>query len=210
MVTRGSPKPLLWVRILLPLPDFRAFRGKRDALFLCSLANDLSHFFKSISVQVDVDVVRYGHIGVSKQFWQNLNIASSVVPVRSEGVSECMYAPIINVRLLASLLHCPSNGEIWDRHIWIAQTWEDIWAVRVPILSNSLQNIHRCIGKWDSPVAGFTFRGILYKRDPFLRRQVYECPVDSDCFLPPQNIIPLKTLCFPVSQAEFQHEEFAL
>ena len=59
-------------------------------------------------------------------------------------------------------------------------------------------------------VCSTTFRRILYKRDPFLRRQVYECPVDSDCFLPPQNIIPLKALRFPASQAEFQHEEFAL
>ena len=57
-------------------------------------------------------------------------------------------------------------------------------------------------------VYSMTFRRILYKRDPFLRRQVYERSVDSDCFLAPQNIIPLQALCFAAPQAEFEHEKY--
>ena len=71
-------------------------------------ADDLSYFFKCIAVEVNVNIVRYGHIGVSEQFWQNFNIATSVIAVRGEGMSKHMIALVGDIGPLTSGLQTKS------------------------------------------------------------------------------------------------------
>ncbi len=60
MVTRGSPKPLFWVRVLVPLPPKLSTACCNQAVLFCAvLTNDTSHLLQCISEEMDIYVVSY-------------------------------------------------------------------------------------------------------------------------------------------------------
>ena len=68
MVTRGSPKPLLRVRILLPLPIFLVRSAAIGSYFFVQLADNTSHLLQRVTEEMDVDIVGNCHIGMFEQF----------------------------------------------------------------------------------------------------------------------------------------------
>ena len=70
MVTRGSPKPLLRVRVLLPLPVNENAESRDSAFFLLLSPiphQGLIHFIKAIAIQVNVKVIGDIHISVPQE-----------------------------------------------------------------------------------------------------------------------------------------------
>ena len=89
MVTRGSPKPLLRVRVLLPLPVNENAESRDSAFFL--LLRHIPHqgrihFIKAITIQVNVEIIGDIHISVTQEARKYLYINPFVIAV----CGECM------------------------------------------------------------------------------------------------------------------------
>ena len=92
MVTRGSPKPLLRVRVLLPLP--RNADSKESAFFLLLLNiphQSLIHFIKAITIQVNVQVIGDIHISMTQEARKYLHINAFVIAIRGERVPKNVF-----------------------------------------------------------------------------------------------------------------------
>ena len=96
MVTRGSPKPLLRVRVLLPLPVNENAESRESAFFLLLSPiphQGLIHFIKSIAIQVNVKVIGDIHISMTQEARKYLHINAFVIAVGCECVAKHMLAP---------------------------------------------------------------------------------------------------------------------
>ena len=100
MVTRGSPKPLFWVRVLVPLPVNENAESRDSAFFLLLSPiphQGLIHFIKAITIQVNVKVIGDIHISVSQEARKYLHINAFVIAIRGERVPVYMSAAAENL-----------------------------------------------------------------------------------------------------------------
>ena len=94
MVTRGSPKPLLRVRVLLPLPVNENAESRESAFFLLLSPiphQGLIHFIKSIAIQVNVKVIGDIHISMTQEARKYLHINAFVIAIRGERVPKNVF-----------------------------------------------------------------------------------------------------------------------
>ena len=68
MVTRGSPKPLFWVRVLVPLPEEPVSKETGSYSMLSPIPHQsLIHFIKPITIQVNIKVIGDIHISMTQE-----------------------------------------------------------------------------------------------------------------------------------------------
>ena len=68
MVTRGSPKPLFWVRVLVPLLKEPVSKETGSFSLLSPIPHQsLIHFIKAIPIQVNVKVIGDIHISMTQE-----------------------------------------------------------------------------------------------------------------------------------------------
>ena len=94
MVTRGSPKPLLRVRVLLPLPVNENADSRESAFFLLLLYiphQGRIHFIKAITIQMNVKVIGDIHISMTQEARKYLHINAFVIAIRGERVPKNVF-----------------------------------------------------------------------------------------------------------------------
>ena len=119
-----------------------------DSAFLFSHQR-LVHLIKSISIQMNIDVVRDVHIGMSEQSGKDLHVDSFVIAVRRKSVSEHMLSSVRNVSGFAQTPCLPSESLV--REPLPIVTHENPFVFRVSRQHFQERNSFR--RQWDCSVA---------------------------------------------------------
>ena len=171
--------------------------------FFVQLTDNTSHLLQRVAEEMDVDIVGNRHIGMSEQFWQNLNIAASLLAVGREGVPEHMLAQIGNIGLSTRQLDLVSHDLVRQRTTVF--TLENIAVSVLRFGAETFEERIRIGAQWDRAVARKRLRAILNLHSAVIG-DANQCLANVDCPPFPANVIPCQCQAFAHPQACFKHQ----